>query len=53
MEDPDFFLLVQGSSSYASIVARWLNGLIDNNDEISKEVYSMRGVDFDRQVGCD
>ncbi|KFK29735.1 hypothetical protein AALP_AA7G171800 [Arabis alpina] len=34
---------------YMAIAARWFDGLISQNVEISKEVYSLRSVDFDRQ----
>ena len=33
-----------------AIAARWFDGLISQNVELTKEVYSLQGVDFDRQV---
>ncbi|KAI4374922.1 hypothetical protein MLD38_012858 [Melastoma candidum] len=39
----------EDSSAHASIADRWFNGLIDNDVEITSEVYSIRYIDFDRQ----
>ena len=33
-----------------AIAARWFDGLISQNVELTKEVYSLQSVDFDRQV---
>ncbi|CAA7037364.1 unnamed protein product [Microthlaspi erraticum] len=40
---------VEGSEEYVAIAARWFDGLISQNVELTKEVYSLRSVDFDRQ----
>lgn len=40
----------QVSHNYVDIATRWLDGLIDNNSSITKEVYSIHNVEFDRQV---
>ncbi|XP_023634401.1 uncharacterized protein LOC17877912 [Capsella rubella] len=37
------------SDEYMAMAARWFDGLISQNVELTKEVYSLQGVDFDRQ----
>ncbi|CAF2071342.1 UPF0307 protein Asuc_0809 [Brassica napus] len=39
----------ESSEEYVAIAARWFDGLISQNVELTKEVYSLQGVDFDRQ----
>ncbi|CAN8274072.1 unnamed protein product [Cochlearia groenlandica] len=39
----------EGSEEYVAIATRWFNGLISQDMELTKEVYSLRSVDFDRQ----
>ncbi|KAF8117822.1 hypothetical protein N665_0008s0164 [Sinapis alba] len=39
----------ESSEEYVAIAARWFDGLISQNVELSKEVYSLQSVDFDRQ----
>ncbi|ESQ54919.1 hypothetical protein EUTSA_v10025797mg [Eutrema salsugineum] len=40
---------VESSEEYIAIAARWFDGLISQNVELTKEVYSLQSVDFDRQ----
>ena len=52
---PDTYVFIslsffQSSEEYVAIAARWFDGLISQNVELSKEVYSLQSVDFDRQV---
>ncbi|GMH23795.1 hypothetical protein Nepgr_025638 [Nepenthes gracilis] len=37
------------SHRYITIASEWYNGLLNNDIRISKEVYSVHGVDFNRQ----
>ncbi|TXG52045.1 hypothetical protein EZV62_021214 [Acer yangbiense] len=37
------------SHEYINIATRWFDGLINNDVKITKEVYSVQSVDFDRQ----
>ncbi|CDY34262.1 hypothetical protein HID58_001395 [Brassica napus] len=39
----------ESSEEYVAIAARWFDGLISQNVELTKEVYSLQSVDFDRQ----
>nr|AAB63609.1 kinesin heavy chain isolog [Arabidopsis thaliana] len=39
----------EGSDEYTAMAARWFDGLISQNVELTKEVYSLQSVDFDRQ----
>ncbi|XP_010439076.1 PREDICTED: uncharacterized protein LOC104722581 [Camelina sativa] len=39
----------EGSDEYMAMAARWFDGLISQNVELTKEVYSLQSVDFDRQ----
>ncbi|KAG2240381.1 hypothetical protein Bca4012_023235 [Brassica carinata] len=39
----------ESSEEYMAIAARWFDGLISQNVELTKEVYSLQSVDFDRQ----
>ncbi|CAL9226666.1 unnamed protein product [Arabidopsis halleri] len=39
----------EGSDEYIPMAARWFDGLISQNVELTKEVYSLQSVDFDRQ----
>ncbi|XAR64200.1 hypothetical protein NMG60_11024452 [Bertholletia excelsa] len=40
---------LQDSNNYANIAGRWFDGLINKDFDITKEVYSVQEVDFDRQ----
>ncbi|CAH2078101.1 unnamed protein product, partial [Thlaspi arvense] len=40
---------VESSDEYMATAARWFDGLISQNVELTKEVYSLQSVDFDRQ----
>lgn len=40
----------QESDWHVSQVKRWFDGLISKDIEITNEVYSVQGVEFDRQV---
>jgi hypothetical protein len=40
----------QVSDEYMDITTRWFEGLINKDIEITNEVYSVRSVEFDRQV---
>lgn len=33
-----------------AVVTRWFDGLINKDTDITNEIYSLREVDFDRQV---
>ncbi|WOL09696.1 hypothetical protein Cni_G18449 [Canna indica] len=37
------------SENYGEIAARWFDGLVDKDPSITKEVYSIHNVEFDRQ----
>lgn len=37
------------SHNYVDIATRWFDGLIDKDSSITKEVYSVHNVEFDRQ----
>ncbi|CAH8349652.1 unnamed protein product [Eruca vesicaria subsp. sativa] len=39
----------ESSEEYMAIAARWFDGLVSQNVELTKEVYSLQSVDFDRQ----
>ncbi|KAJ0239664.1 Uncharacterized protein HA466_0232660 [Hirschfeldia incana] len=39
----------ESSEEYVAIAARWFDGLISQNVDLTKEVYSLQSVDFDRQ----
>lgn len=43
-------ILQRSEEEYMAMAARWFDGLISQNVEITKEVYSLQSVDFDRQV---
>lgn len=40
----------QESNWHDGQVTRWFDGLISKDIEISNEIYSVQGVEFDRQV---
>ena len=42
--------IYQESNWQDSKVTRWLDGLISKDIEITNEIYSVQGVEFDRQV---
>ncbi|KAL1222544.1 hypothetical protein V5N11_018915 [Cardamine amara subsp. amara] len=39
----------ENSEEYMAIAARWFDGLVSQNVELTNEVYSLQSVDFDRQ----
>ena len=45
-----FVAFDQESNWHDSQVTRWFDGLIDKDIQITNEVYSVQGVEFDRQV---
>ncbi|KAK9151086.1 hypothetical protein Syun_009395 [Stephania yunnanensis] len=44
--------IVRGQSDYIDTASRWFEGLINKDVGITKEVYSIHSVEFDRQVFC-
>lgn len=40
----------QVSDEYMNVATRWFEGLISKDIKITKEVYSVQSVEFDRQV---
>lgn len=45
-----FGAFYQESNLHDSQATRWFDGLINKDIQITNEVYSIQGVDFDRQV---
>jgi len=45
-----FGAFYQESNWHDNQVARWFDGLISKDIEITNEIYSVQGVEFDRQV---
>lgn len=39
----------EGSDKFTEIASRWYDGLVNKDNDITKEVYSVHSVDFDRQ----
>ncbi|XP_052202757.1 uncharacterized protein LOC127808310 isoform X2 [Diospyros lotus] len=40
----------EGSNNYIDVANRWFDGLINKDVNVTKEIYSVQDVDFDRQV---
>ncbi|KAL7175129.1 hypothetical protein ACSBR2_028852 [Camellia fascicularis] len=40
----------EGSHNYINMATRWFDGLIHKDADITKEIYSVQDVDFDRQA---
>ncbi|XP_025617226.1 uncharacterized protein [Arachis hypogaea] len=55
LEDDDDLIEIESeedekeSNSYDNQVTKWFDGLIDKDIQITNEVYSVQGVEFDRQ----
>jgi len=45
-----FGAFYQESNWHDSKVTRWFDGLISKDIDITNEIYSIQGVEFDRQV---
>ena len=45
-----FGAFYQESDWYVAQATRWFDGLVNMDIQITNEVYSVQGVDFDRQV---
>lgn len=43
----------QSSEDNIALADRWFDGLVNKDVDISKEIYSLSEVDFDRQVSSD
>lgn len=39
----------QGSKDYLDVASRWFDGLINKDVDVTKEIYSLSSVEFDRQ----
>ncbi|URE41164.1 serine carboxypeptidase-like [Musa troglodytarum] len=46
----DTWASVEVSENHAEIAAKWFDGLVDKDALITKEVYSIHNVEFDRQL---
>lgn len=45
-----FDISLQDSPECINMTTRWFDGLINKDMDITKEVYSLRSVEFERQV---
>ncbi|GMP81646.1 hypothetical protein CsSME_00036286 [Camellia sinensis var. sinensis] len=49
VEETEYEAEEEGSHNYINMATRWSDGLINKDADITKEIYSVQDVDFDRQ----